>query len=282
MNASMNDTHNLIWKLAHVLRGWADISVLKLYEFERRKYAQDLINFDRKFSALFSGKPRSQDNQDGVSHEQFLEAFQTFGGFTSGIGIHYAPSTVTDVTYQSLAPGLPIGQRIIPQTLIRAPDSRPYELQDLCPADTKFKILLFLGDIADPAQAERAQKLAEALGKPESFLSKYGRTKPGMVGWKVFDLLTICATRKETVNYLDVPAFLRPHWTKVFVDDISVTLNAGGKAYSTYGIDRDAGAIVAVRPDGYVGIVAPLEDVGVLNTYFAGFMTQRTSSSSHP
>ena len=43
------------------------------YEFERRKYAQDLINFDRQFAALFSGKPRSQDNQDGVSHEQFLE-----------------------------------------------------------------------------------------------------------------------------------------------------------------------------------------------------------------
>jgi phenol 2-monooxygenase len=43
------------------------------YEFERRKYAQDLINFDRKFAALFSGKPRTQENQDGVSHETFLE-----------------------------------------------------------------------------------------------------------------------------------------------------------------------------------------------------------------
>ncbi len=43
------------------------------YEFERRKYAQDLISFDKKFSALFSGKPRSEANQDGVSHEQFLE-----------------------------------------------------------------------------------------------------------------------------------------------------------------------------------------------------------------
>lgn len=42
------------------------------YEFERRKYAQDLINFDKKFSALFSGKPRTEDNQDGVSHEEFL------------------------------------------------------------------------------------------------------------------------------------------------------------------------------------------------------------------
>ena len=29
MNASMNDTHNLAWKLTHVLRGWADMSLLK-------------------------------------------------------------------------------------------------------------------------------------------------------------------------------------------------------------------------------------------------------------
>ena len=43
------------------------------YEFERRKYAQDLINFDKKFSKLFSGKPRTEDNQDGVSHEEFIE-----------------------------------------------------------------------------------------------------------------------------------------------------------------------------------------------------------------
>ena len=40
-------------------------------------------------------------------------------------------------------------------------------------------------------------------------------------------------------------------------------------------------AIVVVRPDGYVGIVGSLEDVGYLNTYFSGFMAQRTDSSSH-
>lgn len=43
------------------------------YEFERRKYAQDLINFDKKFSKLFSGKPRTENNQDGVTHEDFIE-----------------------------------------------------------------------------------------------------------------------------------------------------------------------------------------------------------------
>ena len=48
------------------------------YEFERRKYAQDLIDFDKKFSALFSGKPRTDEFQDGVSHTEFLEYVNVF------------------------------------------------------------------------------------------------------------------------------------------------------------------------------------------------------------
>ena len=42
------------------------------YEQERRKYAQDLIEFDKEYAALFSRKPRTAENVYGVSHEQFL------------------------------------------------------------------------------------------------------------------------------------------------------------------------------------------------------------------
>ncbi|KAI6160815.1 hypothetical protein EDD17DRAFT_1759984 [Pisolithus thermaeus] len=53
MNASINDTHNLAWKLTQVLKGWASPSILKTYELERRKHAQDLIDFDKRYAALF-------------------------------------------------------------------------------------------------------------------------------------------------------------------------------------------------------------------------------------
>jgi phenol 2-monooxygenase len=53
MNASMNDAHNLAWKIALVVRGWAEPSLLSTYESERRKYALDLIAFDKTFSTLF-------------------------------------------------------------------------------------------------------------------------------------------------------------------------------------------------------------------------------------
>ena len=46
----------------------------------------------------------------------------------------------------------------------------------------------------------------------------------------------------------------------------------GGGGYETYGIDAEKGAVVVVRPDGYVGIVAPFERLEDVNAYFAAFM----------
>lgn len=46
------------------------------YELERRKYAQDLIAFDKEFATLFSGKPRTEQNQDGIAHDDFLKYVQ--------------------------------------------------------------------------------------------------------------------------------------------------------------------------------------------------------------
>ena len=42
------DTYNLGWKIADVLKGFSDRSTLKTYQSERRKVAQDLIDFDHK------------------------------------------------------------------------------------------------------------------------------------------------------------------------------------------------------------------------------------------
>ena len=42
------------------------------YESERLKFARDLIDFDRKWSKLFTGKPRTDENEDGISHEEFV------------------------------------------------------------------------------------------------------------------------------------------------------------------------------------------------------------------
>jgi len=266
----MNDTHNLIWKLTQVLRGWASPELLKTYELERRKYAQDLIAFDRKFSALFSGKAQSAGNMDGVSHHQFVNVFRTFGAFTSGIGIHYAPSTIVDPSHQSLASKLIVGQRLIPQTIVRTADARPFEIQDLIPSDIRFKILVFAGNTKDPIQKARLQALADELEKPERFYKKY--TPQGAPVDTVFEILTVSTMTKTTADYTDLPPTLRTHWSKVFMDDVACFPKmGGGQLYESYGIGPE-GCIAVVRPDGYVGHIVPLEGVDELDKWFAGVM----------
>ena len=137
-------------------------------------------------------------------------AFQGFSGFTSGIGVHYAPSLITSPENQSLAAGLVVGQRLPPRIFIRAADARPFEIQDLLPADTRFKILLFTGDSKDAAQKARVLAFADSLEKSDAFFRRHGGSDP----WKAFDVLTISTGSKHEVSYTDFPEALRPHWSK--------------------------------------------------------------------
>lgn len=260
MNASMADSHNLAWKLAQVLRGSADISLLKTYEIERRKFALDLISFDREYAALASSK---------VSHEEFFQAFEKHVTFTSGLTIQYADSAIVNSAHQSAAKHIIIGQRISPQVLLRVADARPYELHDLIIADTRFKLLVFTGDTSpgQSSQGARVERLAEEL---HGVLAQLGTDG----GWeRIVDVITISSRRLANMDYTDVPELLRSHWSKVFVDDVDLAgqHRGSGKAYENFGIQAE-GVVVVVRPDGHVGAIFPFDAMQDARVYFAGFM----------
>lgn len=100
MNVSMMDSYNLSWKLAHEIHGLspagATPSVLSTYGEERSEIARQLIEFDTKFSSMFSGKIDSDKSLEGLTHEQFLKVFSEGSGFTSGCGIEYLPGILVE------------------------------------------------------------------------------------------------------------------------------------------------------------------------------------------
>ena len=124
-------------------------------------------------------------------------AFQTFGLFSSGIGVHYLPSTLVATQHQSVASKLIVGERLIPHDFIRAADARPFNIHDLLPSDTRFKVLVFAGNSAEEAQAKRVRALADAMARPEGFLAAFGRGDHT----KAFDVWAISSAKKENVNY---------------------------------------------------------------------------------
>ncbi|KAN0088244.1 FAD binding domain containing protein [Tylopilus felleus] len=265
MNASMSDTHNLAWKLAQVLRGWANLLLLTTYEHERRKYAQDLIDFDKWIAALVSGKQGAKDNESGISGEQSMEDMKT-ETFSSGLAVQYSPSMIVDFKHQQHAKKLIIGQRMLPYIFVRAADICPVNIHDLLPADVRFKVVFFVGHLTETRVAE-LKLLAEELS---SFLRKY--SVDGNVS-TVFDIITVTAGKKEDMNYLLLPIFFRPHWKKVFLDDTYG--KEGGHGYEQFGIDPEQITVVVVRPDGHVGMIAPSTAIADLDKYFGSFLVPR-------
>ncbi|KAH9927960.1 FAD binding domain-containing protein [Epithele typhae] len=269
LNASMNDSHNLAWKLAYVLRGWGNLSLLSTYEAERRAIAQKLIAFDRKYSKFFD-KPRSDTNLAGVDTAEFHQAHLTLTGFISGIGIRYNSSLIAS-EHQALAHKLVLGERMLPHYFCGSADARPVELHDLLPSDTRFKILVFGGDVSIREDKARLRANADALESPRGFLRRLGRGRE-RGQWEVFDLLCFTSAKLAVHEYLDFPQFFREDWKRVLADDTNVSTRQGGGGYEHFGIDPRKGAIVVVRPDGYVSQIAPLDGVDVLDNYFDSFL----------
>lgn len=97
-----------------------------------------------------------------------------------------------------------------PQILLRAADARPLELQDLLPADARYKLLVFAGDARDAGQLARVRAFADAVGADGAF----AREVVGGAREKWLDVLTVCRTPLQDVDYTAVPPALRSHWSK--------------------------------------------------------------------
>ncbi len=117
--------------------------------------------------------------------------------FMSGLGLRYEPSVIVADEWQASASKLTVGQRMIPHVFICAADARPVNIQDRLPADARFKVLVFVGDITDSDTAARVRILADSLVAPAHFLKRYGHGGDNTV----FDILCISASSKDAVDY---------------------------------------------------------------------------------
>ncbi|PCH00610.1 Monooxygenase, FAD-binding [Penicillium occitanis (nom. inval.)] len=306
MNVSMQDTYNLGWKLAHVVKGYSDGSILKTYQSERRRIAQDLIAFDHRFSRLFSGRPaKDVMDEEGVSMEEFKSAFEKGNEFTSGIAVNYGASVIvakdgnaqeqgdgTDVignqllrsiSKPQLATGIDIGKRMPSFKVLNQSDARPWHLQELLKSNGRWRLIVFPGNLTLPENMQRMQKLGEKLGASDSFLRHY--TPPSQPIDSLIEVLTVHAGPRTSLELLDLPEAFHPYdkkegwdYWKVFVDDQSY-YEGHGQAYVNYGIDPSRGTSVIIRPDQYVSWVGDMDDYDEMAKFFSGFMKPQVARS---
>ena len=112
--------------------------------------------------------------------------------------MRYEASAIVNKQHQSCATKLVIGERMIPHVFVQAADIRAVNIHDVIPSDTRFKVLVFVGNVAVAETMARVRALADKLDAPNSFLHRYGQGDYH----KVFDILCICAARKDEVDFI--------------------------------------------------------------------------------
>jgi len=276
MNVSMQDAFNLGWKLAAVLEGRADAALLHTYTAERQAVAQDLIDFDRFWSA-FIAQPRldpAHPERGGVSAEEMQSEFARQGRYTAGLATTYTRSPLTaEATHQSLATGFEIGTRFHSAPVIRVADAKRVELGHAHRADGRWRLYAF----ADAA-GERLRDFAAWMGEaPESPVSRF--TPPGADIDGVFDVHGVFRTDHHDIDPTSLPEILLPHsgppglqdWEKVWARDPRRDI------FRERGIHAD-GAVVVVRPDQYVAHVLPLSARDELTAFFDGILRDQRAA----
>ncbi|CAK38201.1 hypothetical protein CBS115989_3659 [Aspergillus niger] len=281
MNVSISDAYNLTWKLALVMKGVAKASLLETYEQERLWVAQQLIEFDALFARQFGQK-------DKLDSQNLRETWEMGHGFTSGCGYEYPanllvnPDVRTSINNQAVEPLTP-GKCLLPIDLIRHIDGNHVRMLDIMPSNGRFHLFIFAGnDLSSPT----LQKLGNTLDSPHSPMSLFNllplelmerfrhedittASVPFTNKAYVLDLFLIHSQNHLDVQLGNIPSPFSTKWPMNVYSDFD------GAAQNQLGVPEDSGALVVVRPDGYIGLVTGLDNVEDVTSYFDGFMHRR-------
>lgn len=271
MNVSMADAWNLGWKIGTVLRGTSRPEVLGTYSDERQKVAQQLIDFDREFAALFSAR----SDGDEVEPEKFQRYFRDQGRFTAGVAVRYEPSVLTGLPiHQNLAAGFEVGMRFHSAPVIRLADAKPVQLGHAARADGAWRLYAFADRSHPGSTGSRLAGLANFLASAYSPINRF--TPPGADPDSVIDVRAVLQQAHRDVTVEDVPPVFLPRkgpfglidYEKVFCPEPETDI------FDMRGLDRDHGALVVVRPDHYVANILPLDAHDELVDFLRGALIE--------
>lgn len=308
MNTAFLDAQNLAWKIHHVESGFADRSILKSYESERKYVAENLLNFDAEYAKLFSQRPPSASErasaQSSGSHSEgeenpFVKKFKESCEFTSGYGVAYLENVFNWTENHKAQHPLFLsnktggtkcrsGRILTPSTVTRVVDANVVHLEQEIPLNGSYRIYLFGGK---PSKTQKAiADFAANLRKKNSFYTAYQRVDIANVDYHerhnphswFFTFNTIFNAKRSEIEIRDLlPELLARYNDHVYADDVwdQRVPDAQAAAHSKMGLSEEEGGIVVVRPDGYVGCVVALKEgsgtVDALNEYFGSFCTKK-------
>ncbi|KAJ5672350.1 hypothetical protein N7507_001477 [Penicillium longicatenatum] len=253
-NTSMHDSFNLAWKLNLVIRGLAKPSSLSTYEEERRKIANDLINFDVEHCKAF-------EQGEAALATNFNDNIR----FISGVGAEYSTGMLNRAS-NGLSTPLQPGELQLPGKVTRYVDANPVDIQLDIPLLGQFRIYLFVPDV--PSSLKFLATLSEDLanlnglgkrstGAKQSYMKKPLGLSPAdefispqryTTVSDVFTYAMVTQSARSDFEIADLPQLLQDsRWTLYL--DTNATERWFGK------LKKEQVGVAIVRPDGYCGSI---------------------------
>ncbi|KAH8732677.1 FAD binding domain-containing protein [Phaeosphaeriaceae sp. PMI808] len=266
MNTSMHDSWNLAWKLNFATRGLAKPCLLESYEDERKKIAQDLIDFDYEHANAFA------DGDPAALADNFAKNV----AFISGYGVSYQPNVLNVHSEGYKRGNLRPGFLLPPAKATRYIDANPVDIQLDIPALGQFRIYFFTHNV------HTAMPFLEAVCQAHSGSGSYiGRvsaagnasytTQPPLAAPHdqfvlperytpvsgVFTYALVTDMDRKNIEISDLPSILRESAWTFYLDDIPEKDTRKQKCMDKWldGLNENEIVILNVRPDGYVGTV---------------------------
>ncbi|KAH7411777.1 FAD binding domain-containing protein [Phaeosphaeria sp. MPI-PUGE-AT-0046c] len=262
MNTGMHDAVNLGWKLSLVLKGIASQDLLQTYQAERLPNVQRLINYDKDISRLMTMQlPEGWTGDPDADPNEILGVvMKEAATFSSGLGIYYEPDKYLNIAGDSSNSSIRAGQRAPDVQLQKPATFEITRLQVETPNTATFYVALFAGEVA------RTKALLSAFTDAVSDVSwLFDSDLP-------LEWLSIFAgpggpSAFETLGGMP--------FGRVFYD-------GDHSAHRRYAVDVGKGAVLVLRPDGWVGTVIELDcgALAKLESYFGGFLTGLDKSPS--
>ena len=308
MNTAFIDAQNLAWKLHHVEAGFANRSILRTYETERKQIAENLLDFDAKYAKLFSERLPPEDVvETAINHAEddepdnpFIKAFKESCEFTSGYGVAYPPNIYNWISKHHHAISqhflkyseqttLRTGRVLHPANVTRVSDCNVVHLEQQIPINGSFRIYIFCGNMRITTQARN--DFGNYTYKQHSYFSSYLRPDIDTVDHHerhnphslFYTFCTIFNAPHADINIKEAcPNLLARYNDHVYADDVG-SPEESGAAHIKMGLSPVRGGVVVVRPDGYVGCVVDLVEgrgtVDALNEYFGAFVTKKLGTN---
>jgi len=265
MNTSMHDTWNLAWKLNFAVRGLAKPSLLATYEQERKKIAQDLVNFDYEHANAFA---------DGDS-EALAANFRKNVAFISGFGTTYDYNVINMPSNKGLhKASIKPGCLLPPAKVTRFMDANPVDIQNDIPALGQFRIYFFTHNVHDAklfldtvctsqvSHSSYVGKITLAGNASYTVQPPLDAPHDGFVCPErytpvssIFTYSLVTDMSRNDVEIADLPQVLRDSRWTFYLDDIPEMDTRKQTCMDKWlgGLGKHEVAVVNVRPDGYVG-----------------------------